>query len=218
MNQLAVVLVVVLFPGIIAATIANKLTVHSRWDSFKFALYAFVLGVLTYASLQLGVYAADLFNSWCSGTRSWRHLAIWMVAQDGSTAIPPWEIATAVFLSVPLAFVVSAGVQYKVLTRVGNWLRVTTKYGDENLYTYFLNVRDTDWVYVRDKENSLTYEGRVVAFSENDDVHELVLHDVVVYRYEDSSRLYAVPTVYLSKPTGRFVIETVPSEKLQREI
>ena len=213
MNQLAVVLVVVLFPGIIAATVANKLTVHPRWDSFKFSLYAFVFGVLTYSALQLGIYAGNIAVSWGSGSLIWRHLAIWKVVQDAATPIPTWELVWAVLLSVPLAFVVSAVVQHKAITRLGNRLHVTTKYGDENLYSYFLNVRDTDWIYVRDIDRNLTYEGRVVAFSENDHVQELVLHDVAVYRYEDSAKLYAVPTVYLSKPTGGFVIESIPSEK-----
>ncbi|HZF31336.1 MAG TPA: hypothetical protein VE907_19625 [Gammaproteobacteria bacterium] len=72
MNQLAVVVIVVLFPGILAATVADKLTVHSKWDSFKFALYSFLLGVLTYSVLQILAYAATLpaFSS----MRTRRHL------------------------------------------------------------------------------------------------------------------------------------------------
>ena len=83
-------------------------------------------------------------------------------------------------LAFPLAFLVSACLQHKWITRVGNWLRVTSKYGDENLYTYFLNAEETRWVWVRDKANDLTYEGQVIAYSENDHSHELVLYDVVV--------------------------------------
>ena len=62
MNQLVVSLVVILMPGIIAAIISDKLTSHSKWDSFKFALYSLVLGVLTYAMLQIFVYLYDLFS------------------------------------------------------------------------------------------------------------------------------------------------------------
>jgi hypothetical protein len=39
MNQLVVSLVVILMPGIIAAIISDKLTSHSKWDSFKFAQF-----------------------------------------------------------------------------------------------------------------------------------------------------------------------------------
>lgn len=70
-------------------------------------------------------------------------------------------------------------------------------------------------LYVRDKENNLTYEGKAGWYSENESLHELVLQDVVVYQYEDSARLYSVPTVYLSREVGKLVIESVPEELLQ---
>lgn len=53
MSELAVVIGIILFPGIIATVIADKLVVHVRpWGSFKYSLYAFVLGVMSYVGLQ----------------------------------------------------------------------------------------------------------------------------------------------------------------------
>ncbi len=104
-----------------------------------------------------------------------------------------------------------------MITRIGNFLHVTPKYGDENLYTYFLNAKETDWIYVRDKDSNLTYEGRVAAFSENEHAHELVLLDVAVYRYEDSEKLYSVPRIYLCKEIGKLVVETIPEDRLHEE-
>jgi hypothetical protein len=86
-----------------------------------------------------------------------------------------------------------------------------------NLYTYFLSGKGTEWIYVRDKENNLTYEGRVAASSENEHVHELVLLDCTVYRYEDSAKLYSVPTTYLSREVGKLVIETIPADRLNED-
>lgn len=40
MNQLFIVVVMVLLPGILAASIVGKLTIHMSWDSFKFTLDA----------------------------------------------------------------------------------------------------------------------------------------------------------------------------------
>jgi len=97
-------------------------------------------------------------------------------------------------------------------------MHVTSKYGDENLYSYFMNMKENEWIYVRDKENNLTYEGRAGWYSEREQVHELVLHDVIIYRYEDSARLYSVPTVYLSREIGKLVIETVPLDLLQEDV
>jgi hypothetical protein len=45
----------------------------------------------------------------------------------------------------------------------------------------------------------------------------LVLYDVVVYRYTDSEKLYSVPTVYLSKPVGEFVIEAIPNDRIKEK-
>jgi hypothetical protein len=78
-----------------------------------------------------------------------------------------------------------------------------------------MNSKEVNWVYVRDKENGLTYEGFVVSFSENAAAHEIVLSDVKVYRYEDSVELYSVPSIYLSGTIGKFVIETAPGTKFR---
>jgi hypothetical protein len=128
------------------------------------------------------------------------------------------EIVSSVFLAVPVSFVVAACVEHKMLTRIGSWMHVTSKYGEENLYSYFMNMKENEWIYVRDKENNLTYEGKASWHSENESLHELVLQGVVVYRYEDSARLYSVPTMYLSREVGKLVIESVPRELVQEGI
>ena len=63
-------------------------------------------------------------------------------------------------------------------------------------------------------ENNLAYQGRVESYEECDYMQELVMYDVAVFRYEDSVQLYSVPTVYLTKEMGRFIIEAIPKELL----
>ena len=214
MNQLVVVLVVILFPGIIAAIISDKLTTHSKWDSFKFGLYAFTLGVLTYATLQMGVYAIDMAKALSINPVEWRSLAIWNSALNGGNGIKAWEICVAALLSIPVAFVASWAINYKIFNKIAQKLKVTAKYGDENLYSYYLNAEEIDWVYIRDPLNNFTYQGRIVSHSENEKVQEVVLSEVSVYTYEDSEFLYSVPTIYLSREMGQFIIESVPTEIL----
>jgi hypothetical protein len=137
MTQLVVVIIVVLIPEIIAAVLANKFTVHSNWDSFKYGLYAFVLGISTYALLQLFRYSENLVKFLCSGALTWSNLSIWNIAENSNSLISPSEIVSAVFLSVPVAFIAAACIQHKVITRIGNRIHVTTKYGGENLFSYF---------------------------------------------------------------------------------
>lgn len=99
-------------------------------------------------------------------------------------------------------------VNFKLLNRVAQRLRVSDKYGDENLYHYFLNSKEIEWVYVRDIENNLTFQGCVVSFSENAVCQEIVLRDVVVYRFSDSAKLYSMEKLYLSRELGKLLIES----------
>jgi hypothetical protein len=71
--------------------------------------------------------------------------------------------------------------------------------------------------YVRDSEKGLTYQGRVVAYSETDHIQELVMSEVTIFRYVDSALLYSVPTIYLTKEMGKFVIEAIPKNLLGDE-
>lgn len=214
MNKMVVVLMVILMPGVIATIISDKLTSHSKWDSFKFTLYAITLGIFAYSLLQIVVYAIDLMKSVSLRSIQWSHLDIWNSALNGSSNIRPWEICAATVFAIPVAFLASWSINFKIFNKIANKIKVSNKYGDENLFSYYLNAREIDWVYVRDMLNNFTYEGRVVSHSENDKMQEIVLSEVKVYRYEDSDFLYSVPTMYLSRGMGEFIIEAIPKDNL----
>ena len=42
--------------------ICDKITAHSKWTSFKYGLYAFVLGISSYMALQVIYYLVDFFK------------------------------------------------------------------------------------------------------------------------------------------------------------
>jgi len=214
MNQFVVTLIVILIPGIIAAVICDKITVHSKWNSFKFSLYALILGLFAYAGLQIIFYAWDVIKSCSFDISNWSHMNVWNSTLSETYKIPAKEVVFATMLSFPAAFFASFLINYKVFNKLAKLLKVSFKYGDENLYSYYLNAKEIDWIYVRDIENNLTYQGRVESYAENDRMQELVMYDVTVFRYEDSVRLYSVPTIYLTKEMGRFIIEAIPKELL----
>ena len=215
MNQFVVSLIVILIPGIIAAVIADKITVHSKWNSFKFSLYASILGLATYAGLQIIIYTYDLIEFLYCKKLSWSHLNVWKSAISQTQNISAGETVYATLLSLPIALFASFLINYKIFNKIANKVGLTTKYGDENLYSYYLNAKEVDWVYVRDIENNFTYQGRIESYSENDHMQELVMYDVTVFRYEDSEELYSIPTIYLTKVMGKFIIEAFPKENLE---
>ncbi len=214
MNQLVVTLIVILLPGIIATVISDKITVHSKWSSFKFGVYALVLGMLSYGVLQLVYYIYDMLSTCSFGPETWSHLSVWNATVVDNPEIPALELFFASLLSVPVSFMAAFLVNHKVFNKISQRFGVSSKYGDENLFSYYLNAKETDWIYVRDIENNLTYQGRIDSYSEVEDMQELVMSEVTVYRYEDSAELYSVPTLYLTKDIGKFVIEAVPDNLL----
>lgn len=213
MNQLSIIIIVLLLPGILSTIIADKLTVHSKWDSFKFSLYALVFGLASYSTLQTIIWVCSVFTSVLSRSSvQWDTLKFWDIINGNQYSILPNEVILATLLSVPIALIASAIINYKILNKIGKITKISTKYGDENLFSFYLNSKEVDWVYVRNINENLTYQGKIVLYSENDYIQELVLSDVTIFRYEDSVELYSVPTVYLSKKIGEFSIEQIPKD------
>ena len=218
MNELAIAVGVILFPGLIACVICDKITVHSpKWSSFKYSVYSFIFGVLCYVCLQLLTYlwacvATFVFPSLVPASAT---LDVWTIATTQKVSIDPSEVFWATVLAPVVAALAAFTVNHKIINRIAQQARISSKFGDENLFSFFLNAAEVDWIYVRDIEHKLTYQGRVVSFSEADDMQELVMSQVTVFGYETSEEFYSVPLLYLSKPRGAFIIEAVPLELLE---
>lgn len=215
MDQFFFLLAVVMFPGIIAAMISDKIVTHRPWSSFRFSLYSFVFGIACYLCVQLIVWIPALYSKFCGDDYLWKSLGVWRNVDGNGIELELWEVGLATAFAPPLSFLASSIIHHKTFNKLAQRLGVSSKFGDENLYTYYLNAQEIDWIYVRDRESDLTYEGRIVSYSENSQIQEMVISNVNVYRYSDSELLYSVPTAYIAKPIGNFVVEAVPSEFLE---
>lgn len=210
MNSLAVAIAIVLLPGLIASVICDKITVHSlRWGTFKYSIYSFLFGILSYGLLQFIEYAYQCTLRLLGNAHEIQFytLGVWSIIHDEKAKIPLSEIGWATLLAPIVALIASSLVNYKIINKVAQKINVSQKYGDENLFSFFLNAKEVNWVYVRDKERGLTYFGKVVSFSESNSIQEIVLSEVTVHEYESSDPLYDVSSIYLSRPLGSFVIE-----------
>lgn len=217
MTELAIAVGVILFPGIIATTIADKIVVHVRpWGPLKYGLYSFILGVFSYLGLQCLSWLQMMVPTKYQITPLLGSLDAWNIIGNTKARIDFAEVAGATLLSLPVAFIAAFTINHKVVHKLAKKLGVSIKYGDENLYSFYLNAQEIDWVYVRDVERKLTYQGRVFSFSENDKFQELVLSDVTVFGYENSDEYYSVPSIYLCRTAGSFVIESVPPHLLEK--
>ncbi|WP_136467324.1 hypothetical protein [Flagellimonas onchidii] len=126
---------------------------------------------------------------------------------SNSNSIPYSEVIWASIISILLGFIISKIDHSKLINNLARKLNISNKYGDENLYSYFLNSPDINWVYLRDIENSLTYLGTVESFSETTEHKEIVLGQVTVYSYPKSKELYEIDRIYLVYPKDKLIIE-----------
>jgi hypothetical protein len=140
-----------------------------------------------------------------------RDLEIWNNLNE-NTAIPYWEVIYLSVLGLFLGLLLTKADTKKWLNNFAGKYDFSSKYGDENLCYYFLNLKETNYVYVRCIKYNLTYLGNVVSFSETDDFKELVLSNVSVYSYDESTLLYEIAEIYLSLPKDDIIIESAQTK------
>ncbi|MFW5895247.1 MAG: hypothetical protein ACOCT9_00735 [archaeon] len=203
LSGLTIKLIMILIPGAICTLIIERLTIHKNWTPLKFIVNVILLGSLSYLIYQLFI----TIPFWITGDpRDQKILDVWLQLTD-KKEIPFDEVILGSVISIILGFISSAFIQYKILNKIAQGLRISDKYGDENLYTYFLNSPVTDEVYLRDKENGITYHGIVDSFSENDHNKEIVLTNVTVYHSKTSTELYDLEKIYISSLNDNITIE-----------
>lgn len=206
-SELTLKLIILLIPGALGTMIMSKLTIRKDLTPFKFILNSIVIGVFSYLTLQLIENLFTLIQNFISCSRMVNSsLQIWNTISN-SKIIPYKEVIWGSIIGVILGFIGSYVDTYKLINKLAKKLKISYKYGDENLFSYFLNADETQVVYVRDKKNNLTYHGYVKVYSETDTISEIVLSNVTVYRYEDSEELYEVDQIYLSFGKADIIIE-----------
>lgn len=80
-----------------------------------------------------------------------------------------------------------------------------------------LHLLHNEYIWLRDDENGITYEGIVQEYSETGRRRELVLVHVNVFRTSDGSALYSVPRAYLPFDERSPVIEIPASRTINAE-
>lgn len=219
MSELTIKLIIILIPGALSTLIFGKLILHKEWGSFRFILYSILFGIVSYLILQLiingiNTFLANAINF--SQDELLNDLSLWDNLSDASK-IPYREVLWASVISIFTAIAATFIENKKIINNFGRIIGISNKYGDENLYSGFLNSRDVEFVYLRDIKNKLTYVGWVKSFSEDDNLSEIRLSDVDVHNYSNSEYLYSVKEVYLSLSKNEIIIELANIEENEEE-
>jgi len=212
LSSLLIKIIVLILPGIIGWMLFRKLvgwSAKSKWYDFceiiVFSVIIYgVLGILVKILKYIGLsdYNVIFFDT---------------ILNEETKIICVWpEIFLAGLTAVPIAFLSSYVYTHKVINRLGRYLNVTRRFGDEDVWDCFHNLPQEsgyDWVYVRDCKANLIYFGCIVAYSDSGKERELLLKDVDVFTNSGGERLYKAKMLYLCRDKYDLSIEVPEIDK-----
>lgn len=187
-------------PGIIGSAIYRKLrgkTNQKDWEDFReIALFS----LLSYVFYGLG---ADLLNR-IGGV--WTFTSLQAIF-DERIPISYIEIIFASIIGIFLSFVATGIHTAYLINKIGRLIHVTRRFGDEDVWEFFVNNSMLGWVFVRDHKTNLTYFGWIQYFSDSEKERELLMRDVIVYSNSTGDELYQSRAIYFSRDRYDLTIE-----------
>lgn len=192
----------VFLPGLIGFyLIVDKLTDHRPYRVPQIVIYSLLHGFASYV-----LYAVLLAALIRGGLTTRTPLFFNAVIQD--TLRPDLiEIGWVTVVGAVLGLVLTVAITNKVMHRVAHALRLSRRFGDQDVWDYVMNSPLGGWVIVRDTEQDLAYYGYVAAFSQPGERDELLLTEVAVHQNSTGTTLYETGAVYLPRPREKLTVE-----------
>lgn len=197
LSEFTLRIILIFLPGLIALIIVEQLTVHKEVKPYRFFIDSLILGFLCYL-IYYPISQVPFFNLNFYFIRS---------LSDNKFPLDFTEIFIAIFLSIPLGFIISLLSNRKILHRFAQKLKITKKFGDLDVWSYIMNSEIPEWVVIRDIENDLMYQGWIQAYSDPPEKDELFLRDVKVFINSTAQELYNVPGLYFPRKRENITIE-----------
>lgn len=218
MNELAITIAIILFPGVIALFLIERLlNYYPNWSSFRFLLNSFIAGVLCYIILQVVIFLIGLFPSPISFLPSLSgRLDIWDFATNTDINLDISEVFAALIIAPIFALLITRA------ANTGSWFGMkgfaaSTKYGNENVFSFYLQGDDLSYYHVRDSDTNIVHQGIIVTFSETEIFQEILMENVTIFNGETGDIIEEVDSVYISKPLGAFIIEKPKKPEMSEE-
>ena len=208
-------IVIFLIPGILSMIILERLITHKKIEFDRFATYSIVLAFFIYIfhyMFWLITYKLYLLLKWNKLEIDVPELIINRFLNN-SEIIDLFSVITVSFVGILISLILAYIINNKFVNRIGQFLNVTSKFGDESVWDFFHNKPKKDWVIVRDLKNDIMYYGWISIYSdygnEND---ELILQNVVVYKNSTAELLYEVAEIYIAEKRENLRIEIYENE------
>lgn len=206
LSVLTLRVVLLFFPGVLCALVVYALTIQRDRTTPQFLTSAFIYGVSTYLLLAAlrGVCArvASLIG-WGAPPR----VTFFNVLTNEKARIAWGEIGLSAIVALLLAFVVAVALNNNVLHKAAERLGISRRFGEVDVWGYFFNSPQIQWVAVRDLATDTVYEGWVEAFSDTGAAPEVLLRDVTVKTNSTGTKLFDSKRVYLARDKTSLIIE-----------
>lgn len=207
MNTLVLTLALIFLPGIIWARLDARYARQVKPSQSEFIVNVFVFGLIAY----LATYLAYLVP-WVSRIAAFDLTAITLddatVARTLQRSVVD-DILAATAAALLLAPAWLAVQRYKLVVRFLQKIKVTKRYGDEDVWDYLLSSDDPRAFYVnlRDDLTGQTFSGFVDQFSEEPELRELVLSQVQGFETKTGEPTIQVARLYLARDPKGMTLE-----------
>lgn len=210
-------LFLILLPGVVATLMMRYFTTHKQYPVFEFIIYAATLGISVFILMEIFVSFYWIIYSIFSDVKlKWGlNLTIWNKLFNGinSVKVDLLEIYLSYLLSIPIGFLYGFIISKKYLIRLFQKIKLTERYGDDDVWSFYFNSTLAEWIYVHNIAQKQTYYGRVRAYSDSTEKRELLLEDVIVYASDSWEQLYESNAIYLELNNYEFKIESPKIEE-----
>lgn len=192
-------LALIFMPGIIWANIDAKYGTGLKPQQTTLIIRAFLFGMATYTALFL-------IYSFYGKTFGYAALA------NAPEKVDFLQLKDEIAWSIPLSFVLSVlwlwVVRCRLLMKFLHKIGASSRYGDEDVWSYTLNSdkAHVEYVHFRDLENGYIFAGWINTYSESEEYRELLLRDVIVYD-EEGSEISRPKHLYISRPKDNIWME-----------
>ena len=198
-SGLAIRLLFLFFPGIVSIIVIDTLTIHRKWEGFKYFLFIFVLGVLNYL-LWFLLTKIPLFPV--------KKFHFFNALFNENNAVDTIEILYVSILALFVGILWTIMTKYKMVFSIVHKYGISNKIGDVDIWSFISSAIKMEWVVIRDFERDLMFVGWIDSYSDStDDKDEIFLRDVIVKKNSTEEILYETPGMYIIGARERMIIE-----------
>ncbi|MBM7694635.1 hypothetical protein JOC77_004110 [Peribacillus deserti] len=200
-SELAVRLLIIFFPGMLATLLYDTFTRRKKRDYNVFITYSFVIGFLSYFVLYLFIDFLRLLGM------PVRQITFLTYLFNSESPIVIREVVLGSVIALVIAFLWSYSFRYKWMQRLAVRFKVSKQFHEKDVWSEILNMEETPWVVIRDYERDRMYQGWIAYYSDTFQENELFLRDVIVYENNSGRKLYEVMGLYLTLDPANLQIE-----------